>query len=158
MIFGHIKAHETYGFLMHHPVWKQAFDWLRLMPTRPADGIHQLRGEDMYVNVMRYHTLPREQCRFESHRCYVDLQFTIEQAEIIECECSSVLEPDQPYDQEKDIQFYRVADGAIRAHMLPGSFSIFFPSDAHRPKIADGIHGSVFKLVIKIGLDLIQKA
>jgi beta-galactosidase beta subunit len=34
--------------------------------------------------------------------------------------------------------------------MFPGSFAIFHPSDAHRPKVRDDSNLNIFKLVIKI--------
>jgi beta-galactosidase beta subunit len=77
------------------------------------------------------------------------------------------LEPDGAYDADKDLQFYRPPVALSAAFppsqfpalpvspvcalpMSPGSFAIFHPSDAHRPKAPDGFSRNVFKLVIKI--------
>jgi len=156
MIHGHIQTPDTYAHLLSHPVWRQAFDWLRQMPANPTPGIQPLRGDEMYVNVMQYDTLPRTQCRFESHRQFLDLQFTISGAEIIEWRRVEELKPDGTYDESRDLQFYHLADAATRLHMPPGYFAIFHPSDAHLPKVSDGIQKSAFKLVIKINRRLVE--
>jgi biofilm protein TabA len=157
MIHGHLHTPDTYASLVQHPVWQTAFEWLRQMPAAPEKGIHPIRGDDMYVNVMEYATLPRSQCRFESHRKYLDLQYTITGAELIEWRLNTELATDGGYDDAKDLQFYHLSDALTRVHMLPGHFAIFFPSDAHLPKVSDGTNGSVFKLVIKINLNLLKQ-
>lgn len=150
MLFGHLSAIDTYRPLLGVPAWQYAFDWLKSLPPEPEAGIRQLQGEDLYVNVHGYETLPRESCRFESHRRYVDLQYCIRGGEFIDWQLTSTLRPSEPFQEEKDLQFYQPGTSLTALHMTPGSFAIFFPSDGHMPKRADGLHRSVFKLVIKI--------
>jgi len=109
------------------------------------------------VNVMEYATLPREECTFESHRRYVDLQFTLAGGEFIEWRRAPELEISGPYAQDKDLQFYRPAAASTRLHMPPRHFAIFYPTDAHLPKVADGVHASVYKAVVKVGLHLLRQ-
>src|SRR5439155_23683956 len=99
MIHGHLHTPDAFAPLLLHPVWKEAFEFLKSLPAQPAKGIHPIRGEDMYVNVMEYATLPREQCHFESHRKYVDLQYTITGSEVIEWRRSGELETAGRYDE-----------------------------------------------------------
>jgi len=61
-----------------------------------------------------------------------------------------------PYDEVKDLQFYHLKDASTRLHMPPGFFAIFYPSDAHLPRVSDGCNASVYKLVIKIALHLLN--
>jgi biofilm protein TabA len=157
MTHGHLLSPDTYAPLLLDPVWNEAFDWLRNMPAEPAKGIHPLRGDEMFVNVMKYDTLPREQCNFESHRKYVDLQYTIRGGETIEWRRSSELTAAGPYDDPKDLQFYQLGDAPTRLHMPPGYFAVFYPSDAHLPKVLDGVHASVYKAVIKVGIHLLGR-
>jgi biofilm protein TabA len=156
MIHGHLATPDSYAHLLANPMWKLAFDWLKTVTPATPLGIQQLQGDDIYVNVMKYGTLPAEQCRFETHRKYVDLQYTITGAEVIDWKRSSELAPAGPFDEPKDLQFYLPGPTLTRVHMLPGCFGIFFPSDAHRPKVFDGIHPDVFKLVVKINLHLVS--
>jgi YhcH/YjgK/YiaL family protein len=172
MICGHLSAADAYAHLLANPAWRLAFEWLKTVTASTPAGIQKLQGDDVYVNVHGYDTLPREQCRFESHRRYVDLQYCISGGEIIDWSLASALEPDGLFDEDKDLQFYRapVARSAVFSAsrvtafpvspvcalpMSPGSFAIFHPSDAHRPKVQNGVSPSVYKLVIKIDCRLV---
>ena len=174
MIYGHISASDGYAHLLPNPTWWLAFEWLKTVTAATPAGIQQLQGDEVYVNVHGYDTLPREQCRFESHRRYLDLQYCISGGENIDWSLAPGLEPDGAYDVDKDLQFYHppalvssptgpssasnvpTPDSCLLTphfsllFMGPGSFAIFHPSDAHRPKAQDGVSRSVFKLVIKI--------
>ena len=156
MIHGHLSAPDAFSHLLAHPAWKFAFDWLKTVTPQIEPGIRPLQGEDIYINVHGYDTLPREQCRYESHRKYVDLQYCITGGELIDWQLASTLEPDGPFDTAKDLQFYRLGRSLTTIQMLPGSFAIFFPSDAHLPKRSDGINRPVFKLVIKVAHQLVS--
>jgi biofilm protein TabA len=152
MIYGHINAPETWQFL--GPAWKKAFAWLKTVtPATPA-GIVHIQGEQIYANIHGYATLPADQCRFESHRRHADLQYCIAGGEIIDWQLTSALQPAGPYDAEKDLQFHAPAPSQCSMNMSPGSFAIYFPSDAHAPKRTDGVHPDVFKLVIKMAVEL----
>lgn len=158
MIHGHLRSSDTYAPLLLDPVWREAFTWLQQMPGNVAKGMHQLRGTDLYANVMEYETLPREQCIFETHRKFVDLQYTIAGGEVIGWRLAAGLEAAGSYDAGRDVQFYRQAAASASVGMPPGYFSIFYPSDAHLPRVADGVQASVYKVVIKVGLGLLARA
>lgn len=156
MLFGHLHSPRTYEHLVHNESLLLALDWIKRMPPDQAFGIYQLRGDEIFVNVHGYETLSREQCRFESHRRYVDIQYCIDGGELIDHQWSTCLTPDGAFDTDKDLQFYQHQDAGTALRMTPGDFAIFFPEDAHRPKVADGKHPSVRKLVVKLGYDLMD--
>lgn len=150
MIYGCLNEEEQWGFLKKHPVWCEAFEWLKALPEEPAEGMYPLRGEEMFGRVMRYATVAAERSRFESHRRFVDLQYTICGGENIAWSRIADLTPDGAYDGEKDVQFYLFQRSGSVVHKSAGRFSIYCPSDAHMPKLADGFHAEVFKAVVKI--------
>lgn len=150
MIYGSISRPDSYQFLLSHPVWAEAFEWVRNLKPDIAPGIYRLRGDDMYVNVHGYQTLPPEECRYESHRQILDLQYCIRGGELIDWHPAESLAPDVAYDVERDIQFYHSAVSHTSLELCPGRFAIFFPSDGHRPKQSDRVNPEVFKLVVKI--------
>ncbi len=156
MLHGHLSAPDAWAHLLSQEAWRFAFDWLRALPADPEPGIRPLRGEDLYVNVHGYDTLPREQCRFETHRKYVDLQYCIRGSELIDWKLASGLRPAGAFDDARDVQFYEASPALSVLHMVPGSFAIFFPSDGHLPKRSDGRERSVFKLVIKVAHHLVK--
>ena len=143
---------QNYRFLLAQPCWKTAFDWVKtLTPNTPIGRFH-LDGERVKGEVQTFPTLPTEQCRYESHRRYIDLQYCIVGGESIGYHpVNAKLEPEGPFDVKNDIQFYcstPTEGGTIR--MQPGSFAIFFPHDAHAPKGRDGVNSFVLKAVVKI--------
>lgn len=156
MIYGHLSARDAYAHLLVNPAWRFAFDWLAQLPPQPEPGIRPLQGDDIYVNVHGYDTQPREACRYESHRRYVDLQVCLRGGELIDWQLAAELTPDGPFDEAKDLQFYLPGNSLTALQMVPGSYAIFFPSDAHRPKRRDGREPSTFKLVIKVAHDLVR--
>lgn len=150
MIFGSLDHPETFDFLCRNPAWAKAFSWLQNLSSEIPLGIHEIEDAIIYANVQRYETLPREQCRFESHLRYYDLQFCIDGGESIEWQLDTLLQPDGEYDSTTDLRFYRLGPAGSFVHMVPRRFVIFGPNDAHLPKISDGQHPRVFKLVIKV--------
>jgi biofilm protein TabA len=156
MLYGHLSASDAYAHLLSNPAWRLAFEWLKTVTSSTPVGICKLQADEIYVNVHGYDTLPREQCRFESHQRYLDLQYCISGGEVIDWSLASGLEPAGTYDTEKDLQFYRspaartTGSPVCALPMATGSFAIFHPSDAHRPKVQDGVNRAVFKLVVKI--------
>lgn len=84
MLHGYLPRPGTYLGLELHPAWKSALDWLRAMPTEIAIGEYELCGKEQYVSVQEHATLPAAEARFENHRRYVDLQYTLAGAEAID--------------------------------------------------------------------------
>ena len=143
--------------MLFRSVWQQAFDWLKALPAAPAEGRHELRGADMYAMVMRYRSQARLECAYESHRRYLDLQYTIQGSEIIDHQFISKLKPAGDFDEKKDLIFYKDAPRAATLRMLPGCFTILYPCDGHRPKVQNEVPEDVFKLVIKIDVKLLAR-
>jgi YhcH/YjgK/YiaL family protein len=155
MLIAHLEHPGTYHLLTRFEVWQQALDWIKTNAHKAEQGIYELRGQDMYVNVHGYDTLPEVQCRFESHKRYIDLQYCISGGERIAWQLTSNLIPDGDYDPNKDFQFYKPGLCAALLTLSPGSFVVFFPEDGHQPKQNDGTNQSVWKLVVKINCELL---
>ncbi len=158
MLLANINVPSTYQPFLNHPVWHKALQWIKDEADTSPTGIYELQGRDMYVNVHGYDTLPADECRFESHQRYIDLQYCIDGGEkILWCPIGE-LQQDGDYDPHKDFQFHRPAAGSSCLNFRKGVFGIFLSEDGHCPKIADGIHRSVHKLVVKINMDLFEGA
>lgn len=156
MIYGYLGEGETYELLTRLPMWDLAFEWIRKMPSMPELGIHQIIDDMMFANIMKYGTVDRTEARFETHRTHIDLQFTISGAELIDWRLANEMRADGPFVEEKDLQFYLPEETQSTVHMRPGHFAIFFPQDAHRPKVKDERFGEVYKGVIKINRKLLN--
>lgn len=114
-------------------------------------GHHQIDDVN-YYNVDVAVTEPAACRLLEAHRQYIDIQFVISGSEYIGwqplADCGKVIE-EHP---DRDIWFYDgpiEKDGAIM--MIPGTYAVFFPFDAHRPLCApNGQCGPVRKIILKI--------
>jgi YhcH/YjgK/YiaL family protein len=155
MLHADLSSPGTYTDLLRHAVWETALGWLRELPPTAALGTHEILGRRMFASIQAYETQPREACRFESHREHVDLQYTIEGVEAIDWSPRSYLTPDGQF--ENDVQFWLPPNPLFTTLIQSsGRFAIFFPEDAHRPKVVFLRSTPVRKLVIKIHLDLIR--
>ena len=63
-------------------------------------------------------------------------------------------EVDERFD-ERDLIFYKSVENEGYITATPGCFCVFFPSDVHRPAVADGEPMTVRKVVVKVSIDLL---
>ncbi|MDF1553839.1 MAG: YhcH/YjgK/YiaL family protein [Deferrisomatales bacterium] len=122
------------------------------LTTDVADGEYPLGENGIFARVMTYETRPPEEARLEAHREYVDVQTAISGTEGIEWFPVSDLAEQAPYDPGGDVAFYRRPGPApARVDVVPGTFVVFFPRDAHMPQLAvAGVRRMVKKAVVKI--------
>lgn len=109
-------------------------------------------NQDIFVNIDEY--LPRrfENCKFEAHKKYIDIQIVLQGCEYLDYTLSESLEVDIPYDTEKDIAFFTEPDLHVNRVVLElGNFVLLYPHEAHKPQIRafDGPQ-EVKKAVVKI--------
>ena len=97
-----------------------------------------------------YDSKEKDNCFFESHRHYVDVQFVVEGEEIIEVANSDILIVSFPYNEQMDLIKYEDATQASQIVLKKGDVAIFYPQDAHMPcvKVVDSI--KVLKTVVKV--------
>jgi YhcH/YjgK/YiaL family protein len=92
----------------------------------------------------------KDRAKLEVHRRYIDIQYSVTNTDLIgwkpTCDCQN---PEQPFNTEKDIQFYLEAPDSWVATPA-GCFAIFFPEDAHAPQAAEG---AIHKVVVKVAVD-----
>ena len=127
-----------------------------LGPDAP-EGRHELAGEDVFAVISRYETRPRNECRPEAHRKYVDIQFLIQGSEVIERFPLQALSIAEPHDEENDVAFFkRPEDAGTRVVLSDKVFAVFFPHDAHMPQVQDGpTPEGAIKVVVKIKAELL---
>jgi YhcH/YjgK/YiaL family protein len=112
-------------------------------------GRIDLDGDNIFVLIQAYESIPREDGKWECHQKYIDIQYIAEGIEQIGCNHLNNMKVRTGYIPEKDIEFLEGTGDYITYHK--GSFGIFFPEDAHQPKIApDDLPGPVKKVVVKV--------
>lgn len=110
-------------------------------------GRHDLDGDQLFALVQDYSTRPAEQCKWEAHRRYCDVQFVARGVERIGVVNIEQMKVEQAYDADKDVAFFS-GDGdfiTVRA----GMFAIFAPADVHKPCVSLAAAEPVRKIVIK---------
>lgn len=150
MIYGKLDDYESMGLASLGVAATRAVAWIRSLPADPPEGRFVLDGDNMYAIVVRYTTGGPAESRYETHRKYVDLQYTLTGSEAIDWAPRATLANDGDYDAEKDLLFHQPGPALVSAVKAAGFFSIYTPVDAHRPKIRVEGFESVFKLVVKI--------
>jgi len=126
-----------------------AFDFLTSADLASLpDGRYNLDGSRVYAMVDVGDGKGVVAARLETHKKYIDIQFTLEGSELIGCGYAPFYKPDAiGWDFDKDICFL-TGTPAFWVPVPEGSFAIFYPEeDAHAPLSGTS---KVRKVVVKI--------
>ena len=136
-------------YQLNKKYWDEAFAFIKNNDLEKlAKGKYPIDGEHVFASITEDATKDFDKTNWESHRNYIDLQYIIEGEEKIGVSPVAKATVTKPYNEKHDAANY-TADGKIYS-AVPGTFFLFFPSDAHRPSITPGGNKVVKKLVIKI--------
>lgn len=94
--------------------FKKAFKWLKETNLEElTPGNYPIDGDKVYANVQEYDSMPYDECLFEAHRKYHDIQYVVEGEEEFGYTEVEGLEIKIPYDDKKDLMF-------LNFHMMLG--------------------------------------
>lgn len=133
MLTTNLLLAEQYDYLSDK--FKKAFAFLREtdLASLPVGNV-PIDGEEVYANVQSYTTMTVEECPFESHRAYFDLQYVVEGEESFGYEPLNNLTPSMEYDSERDLIFYEEPSESGAIILKAGDFAIVPPEDGHAPR------------------------
>jgi YhcH/YjgK/YiaL family protein len=156
MVIGSIDTFDK-GHVVYPEAITKALEYLRDHDfTKMEDGKYLIQGEDCFVNLQRYVTKLPEDCHPETHKKYVDIQYLAAGEEYVGwCPFSPDLEVLEPYDEEKDIAFYKCLVPESDILLKPGCFAVLYPDDVHAPQCAVDKPMEVVKAVVKVSVDLL---
>lgn len=120
----------------------------KLSPKKDAG--HYIISDEIFANVDIYVPKPQENCHFEAHKKYIDIQMLLSGEEKLEYCMAGGLEILEKYDESRDITFYE--DSAMNTdsvRLTPYKFAFIMPHEAHKPQIKTKT-GLVKKVVVKI--------
>jgi biofilm protein TabA len=134
-----------------HPGFAQAFQFLASTDLAALPpGRHELDGDRMFVLINHEQGRGEDGARLEAHRRYIDIQYTFQGDELIGwmplTRCTS---PAGPFDAAKDVVLFGDTPSTF-VSVPPGSFTIFFPHDAHAPLAGLGL---LKKAVVKVAVE-----
>lgn len=149
MIISPLSKAEKYYSL--HPSFTKAFEFLQ----RPdlsflAAGTYEIDGKNVFCILQEAKGRSRDEAKLEAHKKYIDIQYIVSGDETMgwkpTADCKEVAEE---YSIEKDIMFFN--DVPDEWNKVPaGSFTIFFPKDAHAPLVGND---TIKKAVVKIAVE-----
>lgn len=131
---------------------KETADYL-LSLTKETPAGHYVINENTYANVDVYETKLPENCRFEAHKKYIDIQMLLDGTEQLECISQNELKISEPYNEENDIIFFENSQNLPDASFIlkTGRFVLIYPHEAHKPQMAiNNFPQKVKKIVVKI--------
>lgn len=157
MFSGELSLLRKYQDHLHERVYKYLEMLRNANWDEMTDGRMELYDGD-YMNIETGKTKAVEECRWEAHRRYLDIQYVVSGSENVEWAplLLGKVEEDRPDD---DVYFYAAESLAAGAtiHHQAGRFSIFAPEDLHRPLLAPQDPASIRKAVVKVSLKNLHK-
>ncbi len=149
MIIDNIKNCEKYYTV--HPSFKAAFEQLKNLTAESEPGRYTVDGDAVFVNMAAYTTKPHDECKYENHKRYIDIQFCLSGAERIDLIDADKLTVTEDKYADGDIAFFADADAQTSVTLQAGDFVLIFADEAHRPCMADkNIPSAVAKAVAKV--------
>ena len=108
----------------------------------------KLDGEN-YANIDVYSPKPLENCKFEAHKKYIDIQMLLSGEEEIDIVKADGLEISEEYDEKRDIMFFKSSENFDSILLTPFKFVLIYPDEAHQPQVKTRCD-KVVKVVVKI--------
>ncbi len=147
MIFDTISNRDCYSEL---PEIHRALVFLAsLTPDTLPQGWVNIAGEQIRCAVQNPVTKPIEACRFEAHRRYIDIHYTVSGVEGIALRNTEDLVIEEKYRKDADVSFHTGEHHSI-TFIHPGEFLVCFPQDAHKVGIMSLEPEQVTKIIVKI--------
>lgn len=146
MILDTLENYQLYNSINERIA--KGFDFLRTtdLDSLPS-GKHDIDGDTIFALVQEYQTKPFNECKLESHKKYIDIQYVIRGEEMMGVTTQNnqkIIE----VNEEKDFTFYEGTTSLVL--VSKGMFTIFFPDDLHQPCVQTESAAEVKKVVIKV--------
>lgn len=154
MIIGSLKDITKYSALSKN--FKKAIDYIQNTDMLSLEqGKYAIDGSEVFLMRDSYITKPIEECFFESHTHYADIQIVLKGEEGFgyrDAKSDGIIVT-HPYSEEKDVEKYEASPELVY-ELKEGHFTIVFPEDLHMVKINGTKNNSVDieKVVIKVKL------
>ena len=146
------KLENSHKYYVLGDNFKKAFEYLKNTNiVELENGKHVLDGDNLFVSVQDYYTKSLEDCKFEAHKKYIDIQYIAKGFEKLGYANIDECLPTTTYDENADITFLDCQnDKQSFVNADEGYFVIFMPQDAHMPCVSVDEAKFVKKAVVKI--------
>ena len=107
-------------------------------------------NDNFFYSVQSYETKPTNECKLESHRKYIDIQIMVSGKERMDVVDISRLDISEEYDEDRDIQLWKIPKRLVRSTLRSGDYIILYPENAHRGAMSINDTEHVLKIVGKV--------
>ena len=157
MIVDRLDNWNTY---FRNPVWETIFVQLQALNENMPAMEKKIKDDDIILKVFSHETIAPNtpEAQLESHKKYIDIHTTITKSERIDWYPAAGLKIIKPYDAAEDAVYYeRPQTACASLNMYPGIFTVFWPGDAHMPRLqVAGKPELIKKAVMKVSIDLVR--
>ncbi|TPE46074.1 YhcH/YjgK/YiaL family protein [Pontibacter mangrovi] len=136
-----------------HPLFEQAFRYLQQTDLAAAQtGVHEINGKKLFAIISDGPGVSEAKYKLEVHRRYIDIQYIFSGTDHMGWkDLALCAAPNDPYQEERDAAFF--PDRTSSWFDVPaGSFTIFYPDDAHAAMVTG--ERVVRKVVLKIEVEV----
>jgi YhcH/YjgK/YiaL family protein len=102
----------------------------------------------VFALVQEYTTRKSNECKWEAHRMYFDVQYVVRGAERMGYANIAGARELEPYDAARDVAFFEPGEDYVTVR--EGMVAIFGPEDVHAPCGAAGQPTPVRKIIVKV--------
>lgn len=151
MILDKLANANRYNCL--HPLFEKAFDFLRNTDLATIEtGVHEIESKQLFAIISEAAGVTKAEYKLEVHRKYIDIQYIISGTDHMGWkDLALCTEPNDPYNETREAAFF--PDKTENWFDVPaGSFTIFYPDDAHAAMVTG--ENVVRKVVLKIAVEV----
>lgn len=112
-------------------------------------GVYQINSR-VKVIISEYETKRENEYGFEAHKKYIDIQYTLNGKERVDCLPIERMREEKAYSEETDAAFYSASVLPQEMIIGDGYFVVFFPQDGHMPQLCIDKPTMVKKVVVKV--------
>lgn len=153
MILGDVRSLSVTGL---HPVLEEALTLaLTARPQEQSPGRVELRGDDVFMNVMQFATQSPTEKKAEQHEQYIDIQCLLTGEERIQFGVVDSARQCEERHVEEDYQLCREIADCQTITLRPGMFAVFMPGESHKPGCSVGEPQEIKKVVVKVRASLL---
>lgn len=131
--------------------FKKAYEFLKDTDLKAlSPGRVDIDGDRLFASVQEYTTMAWEECRYEAHNRYFDIQYVVEGREQFGYIKRAGLKESAPYSEADDLVFFEEPEESGRVLLEAGDCAVVPPEDAHKPRCIAGTPCRVKKIVVKV--------
>lgn len=147
MIFGNIAHEKTYSNIEKGLL--TCFEYAKNNSLVDLEkGSYAIDGEDIFVNIVEYETVEKEERFWEAHKKYIDIHYMLEGSERIDIGFIENLIQKEYKEKDDFLPLEGEANGYVT--LEKGDFLICYPEDAHMTAIKVNEKSKVKKAIFKV--------